>query len=368
MRIVRLTATPYRVALRSALTSALREQRWSEYGLIRLGLEDGTEGIGEISLIWHGDGARLCPLVNEVVAPVVVGLDVFDYTAIVAATRRALAFGRHSQTAVAAVEMAVLDAQGKLLGQPVVNLLGGRALERVRLSMSLSIAAVADCVREAESYVEDGFTAVKVKAHRDADHLVATVAALRKEFGDDLGIRVDLNMACVTAKEAVRVIRRLHEYDVLSVEQPLPPDDLDGLALVRERSDVAIMVDESVWTPEDARRVLSRGAADFVNVYVAEAGGIRPARLIADLAALHHVGIAIGSMPETGAGTSAAAHLAFSLPQLEHPSDVAGWQYHADDVVSTDLEIAAGHLLPPTLPGLGIDVDEERLERCTIRS
>ncbi|RIQ19004.1 mandelate racemase/muconate lactonizing enzyme family protein [Jiangella rhizosphaerae] len=366
MRITHLTATPYRVPRRSVMTSALGEQHWSEYGLVRLGLEDGTEGIGEISLIWHGDGARLCTLVDDLVAPVVVGADVFEYTRIVGAVRRAFEFGRHSQTAVAAVEMAVLDAQGKLLGRPVVDLLGGRSLDRVRLSMSLSIAAARECVREAAGYVDAGFTAVKVKAHRDADHLVATVAALRKEFGDDLGIRVDLNMACVTAKEAVRTIRRLEGYDVLSVEQPLHPDDHDGLALVRERTDAPVMVDESVWTPEDARAVLARGAADFINVYVAESGGIRPARLIAEMAALHHVGIAIGSMPETGAGTSAAAHLAFSLPRLEHPSDVAGWLYHADDVVSTDLEIADGHLLPPTRPGLGIDVDEERLERHAI--
>lgn len=367
MRIVEVRAVPYRARRRAVMSSALGDQHWSECGLVRLRLEDGTEGLGEISLIWHGNGARLCDIVNDVVAPAVVGIDVFEYTTVMRAVQSALSFGRHSQTAAAAVEMAVLDAQGKLLGQPVVTLLGGRALDRVRLSMSLSIAPVERCLEEAQGYVDAGFTALKVKGARDHEHMVETVAALRRTFGADLGIRVDLNMACRSAKEALQTVRRLEPFDVLSVEQPLPPDDHAGLVLLRERSSLPIIVDESVWGPDDAVRILERGAADLINVYVAEAGGVRPAKLIADLAALHHVGIAIGSMPETGTGTSAAAHLAFSLPELEHPSDVAGTLYHADDVVVTSLEITDGHLYPPTRPGLGIDLDEDRLDACTIR-
>jgi muconate cycloisomerase len=367
MKISGVRAIPYRVPLRSTLSSALGALRESEYGLVRLETEDGQEGLGEISLIWHGNGAALCDLINDVVGPAIVGIDLFDYNRIMSVVHAALEFGWHSLTAVAGIEMAVLDAQGKCLGQPVVNLLGGRSADRIRLTMSLSIAPPDEAVAEARAYRESGFQVVKVKANRDHKRTVATVKALRKEFGSDLDIRVDLNMACETAKEALGIIRRLEEFGVLSVEQPLAPDDLVGLAFLRQHSLVPIMVDESVWGPVDAREVIRAGAADIINIYVSESGGIRPAKLIADLADLNHVGVAIGSMPETGVGTAAAAHLGFSLAKLEHPSDVAGVLYHADDVVVGDLVFKDGHVYPPTTPGLGVQVDEEKLSAFAIR-
>ena len=358
-----VTAVPYRVPLRATLTSALGAQSHSNYGLVRLGVDDGVEGLGEISMIWHGDGARLCAEVDDLLAPQIVGRPLFAYEAILADVRSALRFGRHSLAAVAAVEMALLDAQGKVLGRPVVDLLGGSCASSIRLSMSLSIAAPDRMLAEARAYVEEGFTAVKVKSGRDRRHLVPVVAGLRAEHGPDLGIRVDLNMSCRTAKEALRVCTSLEPYDVLSVEQPLPPGDLAGSAFVRERTSVPIMVDEGVWHADDALAVLRAGAADLINVYVAESGGIREARRIADLAALFGVEVAIGSMPETGVGTAAAAHLAFAVLGLEHPSDVAGFRYHDADVVHHDLTISGGHLLPPTTPGLGVHVDETALDR-----
>jgi muconate cycloisomerase len=85
-----------------------------------------------------------------------------------------------------------------------------------------------------------------------------------------------------------------------------------------------------------------------------------------DLCALAGAGVAVGSMPELGLGTSAAAHAAFSAPRLDHPSDVAGHLYHADDVVTHSLRIEDGMLLPPAGPGLGVELDEERLARYRV--
>lgn len=368
MKIRSLRAVPFRAPHRGALASALGVQRSSEYGLIRLVGEDGTEGIGEISLIWHGDGAGLCDLVNRVVAPAVVGVEVFEYSRVVRAVHAELQFGWHSLTAVAGIEMALLDLQGKLLDRPVVDLLGGRLRDKVRLSMSLSIGSPEAVVQQAAGYLAEGFTAVKVKADADTGGALASVRALRSELGENVDIRVDFNMAISTAKEALIAARAMAELNVLSIEQPLAPDDLAGMAFLTEHAPVPIMADESVWSMADAKRVIDARAADLINVYVAEAGGIRAAKFIADLAELNHVGIAIGSMPETGTGTAAAAHLAFSVPVLEHPSDVAGLRYHADDVVEHNLKYVQGHVLCPTGPGLGIVVNEEKLSELAIRS
>lgn len=366
MKIADIRAVPVRVPFRTPLITALGDLRGSEYGIVIVEADDGQCGVGEISLIWHGNGHRLCRDVNDLLTPRLRGLDVFDLTRVVAESHAAFEFGRHSVTAIAAVEMALLDLQGKLLGQPVMNLFGGPVHERIPLSMSLSIAPVDEMVAQARGFVDDGFQTVKVKGGRDVGHTVRALGALRSEFGDGLGIRVDLNMSCPTAKEALRAIRRLEPFDVMSVEQPLPPDDVAGMAFLRGACDVPIMADESVWTPADAWRVVNAGAADIVNIYVSEAGGITAGRRIGDLCALAGVAVVVGSMPELMIGAAAATHLAFTLTALGHPADMACFRYHASDVAVADLKIVDGHMLPPTAPGLGIELDEERLRYHTV--
>ncbi|MGI5156226.1 mandelate racemase/muconate lactonizing enzyme family protein [Microbispora sp. CA-102843] len=366
MKVTRLEAVPVSVPLREPFTSALGVQATSDYGIVIAEADDGTIGLGEISLIWHGNGAALCDLVERLLAPAVVGADPFELTRFEAAAAGLLAFGRHTLAAVAAVETALLDLAGKAAGQPVYNLLGGRARDRVPLSMSLPIAPAEEVLDRARRLVGEGFGTLKAKGGGDHDRLVEVVAALRAEFGPRLGIRVDLNMACPLAKEALRLIRRLEPYDVMSVEQPLPADDVDGMAELCALSPVPVMADESVWSPGDAWRVLRARAADIVNVYVPESGGPVRARRIADLCATAGAGVAIGSMPELGIGTAAAAHVAFSSPRLDQPSDVAGHLYHADDVVRTDLVIEDGFLLPPAGPGLGVELDRDKLEAYRI--
>jgi muconate cycloisomerase len=364
VQITQVQAIPVAVPLAFDFKSALGVLRVSEYGVVVIDTDEGVRGLGEISLIWHGNGHPLCRLVDELIAPSLLGLEPFQVTRLHALTQRLVPFSRHALTATAALDMALLDIRGKVLGRPAYDLLGGLARERVELSMSLSMGPVENVVDQARALVDSGFRTLKVKAAGATD-LVA-VHALRRELGPDVKLRVDLNMACASAKEALRLIRSLDPDDVISVEQPLPPDDLEGMAFLRKHSEIPIMADESVWGPNDAWEVLRRGAADIVNVYVSESGGPTRMRQTMDLCALAGVDVAVGSMPELGVGTSAAAHAAFSAPRLDHPSDVAGHLYHADDVVRHSLRVDDGVLLPPTGAGLGVELDDEKLQRYRV--
>lgn len=356
-----MRAVPIAVPLRFDFASALGVLKVSEYGLVIVDTDDGTRGLGEISVIWHGNGHPLCSLVNDVLAPALVGLDPFEVTRFHQLARRLVPFSRYALTAVAALDMALLDIRGKLLGRPAYELLGGLARDRIELSMSLSIAPAESVLEQAAKLVSAGFRTLKVKAAAAAD--LEVVHLLRRELGDEVKLRVDLNMACASAKDALLLIHAVAPAGVISVEQPLPSEDLEGMTFLRAHSPIPIMADESVWGPEDAWRLVRAGGADIVNVYVSESGG--PTRMLQtiDLCALSGVGVAIGSMPELAVGTSAAAHAAFSGPRLDHPSDVAGHLYHVDDVVSHSLRIEYGMLLPPSGPGLGVELDEERLAR-----
>jgi L-alanine-DL-glutamate epimerase-like enolase superfamily enzyme len=361
VEITDIRAIPIGVPLAFDFKSALGTLTVSEYGLVIVDTDAGIRGLGEISLIWHGNGAPLCRLVNERLAPALRGADPFAITRFRELAAALVPFSRHALTAVAALDMALLDIQSKASGQPAYNLLGGLARDQVELSMSLSMGPSDEVVKQARTLVDAGFGTLKVKAVDAAD--LEVTHRLRREFGPALKIRVDLNMACASAKEALRLIRSIASADIISVEQPLRPGDLEGMAFLRERSEIPIMADESVWGPDDAWQVVRRGAADIANVYVSESGGPTRARQTIELCALAGVGVAIGSMPELGLGTSAAAHVAFSAVRLDHPSDVAGHLYHADDVVTHGLRVEAGMLLPPTGVGLGAELDEEKLAR-----
>lgn len=363
MKITGVEAIPVRVPKARPFVSSLGTMSASQYGIVILETDAGIRGLGEISLIWHGDGAELCGAVDRVLAPAMIGLDPFRLTAFHQIARDRFQFGKHSLTAIAAVEMALLDIQGKALGQPVYNLLGGLVRERVELSMSIHMGPIDECLAVGRRYVAEGFTTVKVKVGRDLAHELELIRRLRSELGPDLKIRVDANMGWCLAKEALAAIRAMERFGIISVEQPLPPGDLAGLAYLRERCEVPLIVDESVWGPEDAWAVIQAGAADLINLYVSESGGLQPSRRIADVAGLAGVGVLIGSMPEFGIGTAAQAHLAVSLPRLDHPSDVAGYLYQGDDVVVTPPPIEGGWALVPPGPGLGVELDEEKLAR-----
>jgi len=257
--------------------------------------------------------------------------------------------------------MALHDIVGRALAVPVYELLGGRVRHAVVLSMSIPIADIPAMVDGARDYVARGFRGVKVKVGLDPDHDVAAVRAIRDAVGAGITVRVDANMGWASARQALDVIRALAPSRIHSVEQPLPADRLEDLAWLRDRSPVPIMVDESVWGPDDAFRVIRAGAADILNVYVSEAGGLRNAMRIFELAQSAGLQCTIGSMPELGIGTAAATHLAAAVPMLLDPSDVCGVLYNAESLVREAFDIADGCIRPPDAAGLGVTLDEARL-------
>jgi muconate cycloisomerase len=165
---------------------------------------------------------------------------------------------------------------------------------------------------------------------------------------------------------AARRLAAMAEYDVELVEQPLPAEDLDGMAELRVRSDIPLAADESVWSLADALRVIHTRAADVLNVYVSEAGGLLAARTVAELARTARLRIWVGSMPELGLGTAANAHLAAAVPELDLASDVCGFLYHATDIIEPPLVVEDGCVTVPKGPGLGVDVDVAAVERFRI--
>jgi L-alanine-DL-glutamate epimerase-like enolase superfamily enzyme len=330
----------------------------SEFGIVRILTEDGLEGVGEISITAPRIGLTLCHAADTLVGPAIVGLDEMRLPVVMAAIDRALMGELSAPYLRAAFEMAVLDLQGKRIGCPVFQLLGGKARDRVALAWGIYQKAPAEMAADARVAVEAGYAAIKLKVGRRLEEDLAAVRAVVAAIGPDVPLRLDANMAWKSVPEAVAAIDAFAAIARIAwVEQPLPRTNLDGLRLLRQRSRVPIMADESLQTPFDAWEVARREAADVFNVYLVEAGGILPARQILDFAATLDIPCILGSQAELGIGTAAAAHLAVATGSLTLPIETFGPLRYPDDIVVATPRIDGGHLYPPDGPGLGVELD-----------
>jgi L-alanine-DL-glutamate epimerase-like enolase superfamily enzyme len=335
----------------------------SPFLIVRVHTDEGLAGLGEVSCTprWSGeDSVTAQHVCARYLTPALLGQDPRDIECLTGVMTGAIV-GHHFTKA--AVEMALWDLLGKSLGVPVYRLLGGPARAGVRTKFSVAAAEPGHSAQIASWACEQGFTAMKVKVGTGLPGDVARVAAVREAIGDSVRLGVDANGGWTRA-EAAAALAPLAEAAVAFVEQPVAPRDLAGLADVRRRSSVPVVADESVGVPEDALDVTAAGAADVLSIYVGMAGGIAPARRVAAIASAAGCGWTIGSNLELGIGLAAHLHFAVSTPGLDDervPCDIISTFYYEDDIVAAPLPIRAGWAQPPDGPGLGVEIDEDKL-------
>jgi muconate cycloisomerase len=264
----------------------------------------------------------------------------------------------------AAFEMALLDLAGKHYGVPVYELLGGRMRERVPLAWGIYQKSPEEMAADAVSGAQAGFQAIKLKVGRALDEDVAAVRAVGAAVGRDFPLRLDANGAWLSVAEAARAIEAFASVARIAwIEQPLPRHDLDGLRLLRQRTSVPIMADESCQSLRDAYDLARAQAADVFNVYVVEAGGVGAAAAIFAFGDAVGIPCILGSQAEMGVGTAACAHLGVAVAHLPYACETFGPVRYCSDYVSSPISISNGFLTPPEGPGLGVSLDLEVVER-----
>lgn len=348
-RIRAVRSSVLSIPLHTPFVTALRRTSTIHTLIVCLDLADGTTGLGEAPQVWAVTGdsvASATACVEQVLAPVLVGADSDDWDALAAGVARACArnFG-----AKAAVETALLDAVARAAGMPLAHLfadvagvprrvsrgvgLGGGAAGVFEVATDVTISAGSpEALRSAaQARVAEGFTRLKLKVGTDAATDVARVRAVREAAGPDIGVRLDANQGW-SREDAVAVIRALAEADlgVEIVEQPVAGDDVEGLAWVRERVDLPIMADETVYGATDLERVIRLEAADAVNVKLAKCGGpLTGLRLLAR-AREAGLGTMVGSMMESHVGVATAASMVAAVgTSAVSDLDAAWWATHS---------------------------------------
>jgi len=373
-RIRAVRSSVLSIPLHTPFVTALRRTSTIDTLIVCLDLADGTTGLGEAPQVWAVTGdsvASATACVEQVLAPVLVGADSDDWDALAAGVARACArnFG-----AKAAVETALLDAVARAAGMPLAHLfadvagvprrvsrgvgLGGGAAGVFEVATDVTISAGSpEALRSAaQARVAEGFTRLKLKVGTDAATDVARVRAVREAAGPDIGVRLDANQGW-SREDAVAVIRALAEADlgVEIVEQPVAGDDVEGLAWVRERVDLPIMADETVYGATDLERVIRLEAADAVNVKLAKCGGpLTGLRLLAR-AREAGLGTMVGSMMESHVGVATAASMVAAVgTSAVSDLDAAWWATHSP--YAGGPTYGPGVIQLPDAPGLGMSL------------
>jgi len=266
--------------------------------------------------------------------------------------------------AISGVDIALWELTGKALGQPVYRLLGA-VRDDVRGYASGGWAPVDGTAEELGGYVGKGFDAVEMRAvgreEFSVENTLERVEAAREAIGDDVDLMVDAH-GSLDVPTAIKLARRLEEYDVSWFEEPVSADDHPGLAEVRSATEIPIAAGESEFTRFDFRSLFDHGAIDVAQPDVARCGGITECRRIAAMASARNVKLAPYAWGN-GVLFAASIHLAMSVPNCHVLEVGQAYMPLLTDLFEEDLGTREGRVHAPDRPGLGFTLREDFEER-----
>lgn len=333
--------------------------------IVRLHCSDGIEGLGEATTIGglsYGPESPESMKVNidTWLGPVLLGEDAANINALMAKLSKV---AQGNAIAKSALETALLDAQGKRLGVSVATLLGGAQHTHLPVLWTLASGDTERDIEEAQRLVDE-------RRHRDfklkiglrsVDQDVRHVAAIKAALGDNVSVRVDVNQAW-DENTAVRAISALQEAGVELIEQPIPAREHAGMARLSRRFEVAMLADEGVQDSTDGLTLISQGFSGAFALKIAKSGGPRGALRLAQMAQTAGIGLYGGTMLEGTIGSVAALHAWATLPAMAWGTEMFGPLLLTDDIVARPLTFAEFGVELPTGPGLGVEIDEDRLK------
>ena len=268
-----------------------------------------------------------------------------------------------------AFDMALYDIAAKAAGMPLYQFLGGEK-RPIRTDLTIGMQdTVEQTVAQAQAILDSGFDAIKMKVGRPVLADVAHVAAVRQLAGPGIAIKVDSNQGW-DYPTAVANIRAMEGLNLQYSEQPLAVWDIDNLARLREKVDLPICADESVFDDKDALKLIKAGAADYLNMKLGKSGGIHTALKINAIAEAAGCKCMIGCFAESRLALSAAAHLAMARPNICFLDLDSAFDFVTDPVIGgMTYDAVQGGLIHVTdEPGHGASFDEAALtDKITIQ-
>ena len=352
------TIRPHKMAVATMQTQTLV--------LIKITTEDGIIGWGEATTIGglgYGEESpeSVKTNIDTYFAPLLTSIKDLNVAQTLSLIKRNINGNRFAKCAI---QTALLDIQAKRLGLPVSELLGGRLRNSVPVLWVLASGNTEKDIAEAKKMVElkrHNIFKLKIgsrKVQEDVEH----VLAIKQALGADVSIRVDVNRAW-SELEAIKGIQLLQDGGEDLIEQPCAIENLDAMERLTRRFDVAIMADESLMGPATAYQIAKRNGASVFAVKVAQSGGLIEGCEVAKIAKLAGIDLYGGTMLEGSVGTIASAHAFSTFDNLAYGTELFGPLLLTEEILKTPLRYENFELAIPQGPGLGIELDEDKLDQ-----
>ena len=362
MKIERIEAIPYAIPYTHPLKFASGEVKTADHVLIRIYGDDGLVGTADAPPRPYTYGETqdsIMSIVEKVFAPQLVGLDLMDRGKAHGVMGRTV----NNQVAKGAVDIALWDLIGKSVGTPVHKLLGGYT-DRMRVSHMLGFRPAGELLDEALRFGEQyGITTFKLKVGRRPLALdIEACHVLREGLGEDVELYLDANRGW-TANEALEVLQRTEGLGLTLLEEPCDAKETMSRRRLVEKSPIPVVGDESVPTAGDVSRELLSGGCNAICIKTARSG-FTEAQQILGLCTGLGVDVTMGNQIDTQIGSLAtvtfgAAHEAAS----RRAGELSNFLDMADDLLAEPLRIENGTIAVRDVPGVGAEVDEEKLAR-----
>lgn len=330
--------------------------------LVRLDTDEGVTGWGELLVTLKSVDATEA-IIRDVVAPNLIGRQVWEIESFVTSFYHPYV---KIPAVVGGVEMAMWDALGKHLDAPLHQLLGGKTADSVDLAYCVGILSPEESRVHSRRALKMGFGVVKTKAGNRWREDVERIAAMDEEAGGRLEFRVDPNQA-FSFGDAVRFCAALEDRGIYLqyLEQPVRTESFGAMKRLRQRTRTPVAANEDAYFAGNLYNLLREDAIDAAVVDLVPAGGILALKRLAGTAAEAGVAVAHHNGFDLGVKQAAVLHAVAATDAITLPPDTIYYAWE-DDVLETPLEIVDGAIDVPDGPGLGVTVDDEKVERYRI--
>lgn len=366
MKIAKVDVFPMRVPLKKASESAHGLVTKQDSVVIRVQTTSGEYGVGAIEPLPGYDAEskdEILDTLQKYLIPQMIGQDPFHLRKLLEMMDSQIQAHFGSK---AVVEMALFDLLGKALGVPVHFFFGGPVKESVLLNGWIGLVNPEQAKREAQEMLHKGFRSVKVKINADVGATKERGEAVRSVVEDRIQIRVDANES-LNLEQARETVKVLAPLEVLYLEQPFPRESLEDFVTLARTSPVKLMADESIHDMETLMQILKSQAAQFVKVKVQKMGGLLKTYQAVLMAEAFRIPVILGHGFGLTINTLAELHLAASTRAILDGCESVGPFKMADDIVKNPLIMDKGFVPVPKGPGLGVDLDEEKLKKYLVK-
>ena len=351
------TIRPHKMAVATMQTQTLV--------LVKITSAEGLVGWGEATTIGglgYGDESPESVKTNieTYFAPLLKSLSGLNVAQTITAIKRNINGNRFAKCAI---QTALLDLQAQVLNVPLSELLGGRLRDSVPVLWVLASGDTDKDIAEAQKMIAlKRHNIFKLKiGSRPVEEDVAHVLAIKHALGAYISIRVDVNRAW-SELEAIKGIQLLQDGGVDLIEQPCAIDNLDAMQRLTRRFDIAIMADESLCGPQSAYQIARNNGASVFAVKIAQSGGLIEGCEVGKIAKLAGIDLYGGTMLEGPVGTIASAHVFSTFESLAFGTELFGPLLLTEDILKTPLQYQNYELVLPTVAGLGIEMDLDKID------